>query len=119
MTFPRQGEVWLAQLVGKNRRGDRDNPHHIRRAVIVSTDLYNEYELAFLVAPVLASTPRRDVPTSLVLEPGDGGVEERSVVVCTQIRAVAPWRMIRKLGELSPAAMQSLRQTLRIAFDLI
>ncbi len=115
----RQGEVWLAQLAGKNNPRDRANPHHVRPIVVVTTDLYNEFGRAFLVAPVLSCTPMRErLPTNLILEVGDGGVTQRSVIFNTQMRAVAPWRMLRKTGMLSPAILHALKETLRITFDL-
>jgi mRNA-degrading endonuclease toxin of MazEF toxin-antitoxin module len=117
--LPRQGEVWQVQLVGKNRPADRDNPHHLRPVVVVTTDLYNEYGLAFLVAPVLPwSRKREELPTNLVLEDGDAGLTERSVVFTTQIRTIAPWRLVRRIGSLPSALLEDLKQTLRITFDL-
>lgn len=116
----RQGEVWLAQLVGKNTHRDRDNEHHIRLTVVVSTDLYNELGLAFLVAPILKSTRgREELPTNLALDAGEGGVAQPSAVICMQMRTVAPWRMIRRIGALSPTSLRALKDTLRITFDLL
>ncbi len=117
---PRQGDVWQAQILGKNRPQDRDNPHHIRLVVVVSTDLYNEYELAYLVAPVLPWTDDRGLlPTNLTVQPGDGGIAGKAVVFTTQIRTIAPWRVVTKVGVLQPSTVQALKDTLRITFDLL
>jgi mRNA-degrading endonuclease toxin of MazEF toxin-antitoxin module len=116
---PRQGEVWQVQLVGKNRPEDRNNPHHLRPVVIVTTDLYNEYDLAYLVAPILPwSQKRAELPTNLVLEPGVGGVSDRSVIFTTQIRTIATWRLVSKSGSLSGIDIDALKDTLRVTFDL-
>jgi mRNA-degrading endonuclease toxin of MazEF toxin-antitoxin module len=106
--------------VGKNNARDRENPHHIRRVIIVSTDLYNTRNLGYIVVPVLRWRPGREAPpTNSLLEIGEGGVSEPSVVWCTQIRAVAPWRMKLRLGVLSLRSVTELKDALRITFDLI
>ena len=88
--------------------------------MIVSTDLYNEHGLAFLVAPILPWTrPREELPTNIVLQDGEGGVPEQSVIFCTQIRTIAPWRLVRRVGELSIDRLRDLKYALRITFDLI
>jgi len=117
--LPRQGDLWEVQLVGKNRPGDREKPHHIRLVAIVTTDLYNEYGLAYLVAPVLPwSDKRGNLPTNLVLDASDAGTLEKSIVFTTQMRPIAPWRLVRLAGKLPPAKLDALRETLRVTFDI-
>ena len=110
---PVRGEVWLVNLdpVVGHEQG------RTRPAVIVSTDLFNQGPAGLVFLLPITST-ERGIPFHIEVNPPEGGVRERSFVLCDQLRAASKERLIRPWGVLSPRTMAQVEDTLRILLDL-
>ncbi len=75
--FPRRGEIHLASM--RARPSDRKT----RPVVVVSPDIRNRWANDVLVLPL--STQIRSALTHVLLDRGEGGLPESSVVKCEQI----------------------------------
>lgn len=62
----------------------RDIPHDPEPVLVVSADAVNRGMQA-IVAQVTTAERGRTLPTSVVLEPGEGGVTQRSWVLCHEL----------------------------------
>ncbi len=92
MPSPQRGEIWFTKL-------PTDPPEKGKRpVVIVSTNARNNHPRAdtVLVVPLSTSVHKDEVPTHMVLEPGQTGLRERVVARAENISAV--WKV-----ELDPA----------------
>jgi mRNA interferase MazF len=110
--FPRRSEVWLVSL-------DPTIGHEIQKtrpAVIVSEDTYNRLNWVVTVIPI-TSRERAEIDQTL-LEPPEGGLNNRSVTLPDQIRAIDRRRLVKRLGELKLETMLKIDQTLKIALGL-
>jgi mRNA interferase MazF len=110
-----RGEVYDASLdptEGSEQAG-------VRPVVIVSRDAINAASSVVLVVPCTTYRPRKKIYQSQVLiYAPDGGLDEDSVAMAEQARAVAKTRFLRMRGKLSSACLQQLELALLIAFDL-
>lgn len=110
---PRRGEVW--QVDFDPVRGHEQGRQ--RPAVIVSTDAFNAGPAALVVVcPV--TTRERGVRLHVPVEPPEGGLRMRSVVLCDQVRTVSIQRLTARLGDLGPSSIAAIEERLRILLDL-
>lgn len=98
---PQRGEIWFVRL-------PTDPPDKSARpVVVVSTNVRNNHPRAntVLIIPLSTSVHRSDVPTHLILEPGETGLGERAIARAEDISTV------RK------TSLESPRQRLRVLPD--
>ena len=97
MPSPQRGEIWFTKL-------PTDPPEKGKRPVIiVSIDARNNHPRAstVLVVPLSTSVHKDEIPTHLVLQPGQTGLRERVIAKAEDVSVV--WK-----GELD-AARERLR----------
>lgn len=110
---PRRGEVWRVELGavrGHEQRGERP-------AVVVSADSFNAGP-AGLVVVCPMTTRERGIRMHVPVEPPDGGVRARSVVLCDQVRTVSRERLTTRLGVIRRSSLEAVEERLRILLDL-
>lgn len=106
---PRRGEIWWVDL-------DPTRGSEIRKTrpcLIFGTDILNERRRTVVVIPL--STSPQAAPPILV---SVGGAGKPAVAVVDQIRAVSKERLVRKLGEVSPADLGKVEDALRVVLEL-
>jgi mRNA-degrading endonuclease toxin of MazEF toxin-antitoxin module len=87
MTSPQRGEIWFTKL-------PTDPPEKGKRpVVIVSVNARNNHPRAstVLVVPLSTSVHKDEIPTHLVLEPGQTGLRERVVAKAEDVSVV--WKV--------------------------
>ena len=103
---PRRGEVWLVDL-GTPRGHEQA---YERPAVVIQSDDLSRLS-TLVVIPITAVVQRGAHRGTVILQAGDGGLREESVALCYQIRVLDRSRLIRRLGELSAAALAQIETT--------
>jgi mRNA interferase MazF len=80
-----------------------------RPALVLSPDYRNERAHDVIVVP--CSTRVRDAPTHVLLQRGEGGVEEPSVLKCEQITTLAREDVLQAVGgPLSSSRMRAVER---------
>ena len=88
-----------------------------RPALIVSTDRHNQGRApVVLVVPITSRD--RGIPTHVVIEASDGGLDRRSVAMCDNLRALDRRRLVGRLGSLSPPVLNAVAHRLRLLLEL-
>ena len=97
----------------------RDLPDEPKPVLVVSSNAVNR-GLQPLVAQVTTTARARMLPTYVVLEPGEGGVEVRSFVLCHELAtlddediAEEPWGPM-----IPPAKIVAVERALMEALDI-
>jgi mRNA interferase MazF len=100
-------EIWLADLnpvQGIEQSG-------ICPVVIISGNAMNDHLGISIVCPLTSKIKR--FTGCVIIEKGpESGLEQDSEILTFQIRTIAGSRLIRKLGEISPARLILIRQGL-------
>ncbi|KRD39770.1 PemK family transcriptional regulator [Lysobacter sp. Root916] len=93
-----QGEVfWLPPDPTKGSIPGAPHPH-----VIVQDDVFNHSRIGTVVVCALSSNLNRaSEPGNLLLDPDEGGLSKRSVVVVSQVSTVYKARLGERIGSLS------------------
>ncbi|MBI1929801.1 type II toxin-antitoxin system PemK/MazF family toxin [Candidatus Poribacteria bacterium] len=92
-----------------------------RRCVVVSNDRANEFSPQLTVVPLTSYHPRKaEIPVCVDVPAGEGGLIQRSIINCSQIRTVDKARVRGDvLGVLSDATMDKVNTALTIHLALI
>ena len=110
--YPRRGEVWIASL-------DPTIGHEIKKTrpvLVVSDNIYNEENWVVLVLPFSSSSLAEYDQVAVV--PPEGGLQNDSVTLPDQLRAVDRKRLASRLGELAPESMLRVDRSLRTVLGL-
>jgi len=103
----KQGEIWLADL--NPSRGSEQSG--IRPVVIISGNAMNDNLGISIICP-LSSKIKRYAGCVIIEKGPETGLEKDSEILTFQVRTIAGSRLIRKLGEISPARLSQISQGL-------
>ena len=108
--FPRRGEVWLVDFP--------DDPK-FRPALIVSTNIRNEFANSVLAIPI--TTNLRPAPTHVALPAGQCGLSHDSMARCENVSYLHKSRLRRGAfsGTIDPALMRQIENCLLVAFGVL
>src|SRR4051794_35178025 len=96
----------------------------LRPPLVIQADLNNRRLTNVIVAAITTTTHRSGQPTQLLLEVGTAagrqtGLVKDSFVTCENIATIDKGLIVRKLGELTPALMQSINDCLKAALEIV
>ena len=103
--IPKRGEVWWCEPPDIGRRP----------VVVLSRDAAIPRLRRALVAP--CTTTIRDVPSEVVLEPGDDPIGRRSAVNLDSVESVSIGVLVERVGALSGRRMTEICAALAVATD--
>ncbi len=112
---PRRGEVYLVAFdptVGSEIRKTRP-------AVVIQNDVGNRTAPITIVAALSSQVEEPLYPFEVLVQPREGGLVKRSVVLLNQIRTVDRERLIRRLGALTPDTMRRVDRAIAISLGLV
>lgn len=110
-----RGDIYFANL-GDNGIGSEQNGN--RPVVIIQNNVGNRYSPTVVVAMVSTCLHKAKYPTHVVLEKGETGLGEPSVVLCEQIRTIDKSRLSKRLGSLNDEKMEVLNEAIGISIGL-
>jgi mRNA interferase MazF len=103
--LPARGEVWWCEMAEIGRRP----------VVVLSRDAVIPRHRRALVAP--CTTNIRDLPSEVLLEPGDDPVPRRSVVNLDSVESVSIAILVERLGRVAEGRMRQICAALAVAVD--
>jgi mRNA interferase MazF len=110
---PARGEVWLADL--NPTRGHEQAGR--RPVLVVSEDLFNRGPAGLAIVLPMTSTVR-NVPSHVPIAAPEGGVKNRSAILCEGIRSVSVERLVVRWGAVDRGTMAAVEDRLRILLRL-
>lgn len=102
---PARGEVWWCELPDIGRRP----------VVVLSRDAAIPRLRRTLIGP--CTTTIRDLPSEVVLEPGEDPVPRRSAINLDSVESVSTGVLVERLGRLSDSRMDQVCAALAVAVD--
>jgi mRNA interferase MazF len=88
----------------------------LRPAVVIQNDVGNQYAATTIVAAI--TTTLKPYPVTVVVEKGEGGLPQRSMVNLAQLLTLDKSRLQRRLGMLSEGRMQMIEHAICVSLDL-
>jgi mRNA interferase MazF len=102
---PRRGELWWCEPSDIGRRP----------VVVLSRDAAIPRLRRALIAP--CTTTVRDLPSEVILEPGDDPIGRRSAVNLDSVESVSIAVLVERIGTLSGSRMRDVCAALEVATD--
>ena len=95
----------------------------LRPVLVIQNDVGNRFSPNLIVAAISSQIPDRKYPTSHIIRSGTpeaqrAGLEHDSVMLGSVILTIPKASIVRRLGHLSPAAMQAVDDCLRVSLAL-
>lgn len=113
MSAPIRGEVWLADLNPTRGHGQAGR----RPVLVVSEDLFNRGPAGLAIVLPMTSTVRK-VPSHVLVSPPEGGVKNRTAILCEGVRSVSTERLVVRWGAVGRETMAAVEDRLRILLRL-
>jgi len=113
VSLPSRGEVWLADL---NPTRGHDQAGR-RPVLVVSEDLFNRGPAGLVIVLPMTSTVR-NVPSHVAVAPPEGGVKNRTSILCDGVRSVSVERLFVRWGAVGGPTMAAVEDRLRILLRL-
>lgn len=100
---------WIGPEETAGEAPGRPHPH-----VVVQDDVFNHSRIRTTIVCGLSSNLNRAAePGNVLLDPGEGGLGRRSVVVVAQVSTVEKARLGERIGTLSAARVEEILAGLR------
>ena len=99
-----RGEIWLADLnptQGSEQAG-------VRPVIVFQNNIISKFSTTVLAIPLTTNLRRASLPTAVQISKGEAGLDEPSVALCHQLRALDKTRLRRKLGTISSATLSAI-----------
>lgn len=90
----------------------------LRPAVVVQNDIGNYYSPVTMVCPMTKQMHKSPMPTHVVVERGNGGIRENSLILTEQIRSVNKYQVRQTLGTLTEESMRHVDTALMVALGV-
>jgi mRNA interferase MazF len=114
MNYPKRGSIYLVNLdptIGSEIQKTRP-------AVVIQNDVGNQYSPTTIIAPI-TSGEEEVYPVEVFVAAPEGGLDNNSLVLLNQIRAVNKRRLVRYLGKLNSKTMRKVDRAITISLGLV
>ena len=115
LVSPRRGEVYLVQFdptLGSEIRKTRP-------ALVIQNDVGNEFSPITIVAAITSKIGDKRYPTEVLINAGEGGLTQNSLVLMNQIRSIDHTRLLKKLGKVEAPTLRKVDTSIKISLGLI
>ncbi len=109
-----RGEIFLANL--NPSRGSEQSG--IRPVIVIQRNTIGKFTRTALVVPLSSNTRRSNIPGTILIPAGEGGLTQDSIALCYQTVVLDQERFMRKLGDLPQLYLEILRQALIYTMEL-
>lgn len=109
----KRGDIYYAELdcFGSEQGG-------FRPVLVIQNDIGNKYSPTTLIAPITASATKRQLPTHVVINASEAGLNKDSTVLLEQSRVVDKNRLQKKVSYLDNNKMCEVDNAIAISFGL-
>ena len=114
MMKAKQYEIWIADL--NPTMGTE--PGKVRPVIVVQTDLLNKHHDSFIICPLTTNVQKDSEILRVHLQKGCCGLNDACDIMVDQTRAIDNKRLIKKLGAAPVEIIATLKDNLKIIFDL-
>ena len=105
----KRGEIYFANLspVQGSEQGG------VRPVLVIQNDMGNAHSPTVIVLCMTSRLKKRSLPTHVLLEHDQTGLERDSMALCEQVRTIDRSRLISRAGEIGAADMRRVEAALR------
>ena len=104
----KRGEIWIVDFgspTGPEQAGERP-------AILIQDYDFLAALTTVVVIPLTTNLKRMGLPTTVLIDAGEGGLERDSVALCHQVQARGQARLKQRIGELSAEVLAQVESCL-------
>ena len=110
--YPKRGDIYLVNF--DPTIGSEINK--TRPALIIQNNVSNRYSPVTIVAAITSSISTEKVyPTEVFLPAGTSGLQLDSLVLLNQIRTIDTQRLVKKLGSVTKAQLETVNRAIVVS----
>ena len=112
--MPRRGEVYLVNFdptIGAEIKTTRP-------ALVIQNNIANAHSPVVIVAAITSQFKKLLYPTEVLIEKGEAGLPNDSVVLLNQIRSVDKRRLLKRLGNVEDRTITQVNHALEISLGI-
>lgn len=110
-----RGDIYLADL-NPSRGAEQAG---VRPVIIVQNNNISRFTRTVVVIPLTTNLRRAQIPGTMIIPAGEGGLNQDSVALCYQIVVIDRQRLQGQLGTLSPNYLQQLADAIQYTLDVL
>lgn len=109
----KRGEIWLTNF----NPGFGTELHKKRPSLVISSNEVNKHHSRVIVLPI--STKNYSGMSVVTIKSKKSGLDQDSVILPVEIRALDKVRLIKKLGSIPKSELEVTEESLKLALGLI
>lgn len=113
MSNPSRGDIWMVNFDPTKGREQAGN----RPALIVSINPFN-HGPADLVIVLPLTSQAKGIPSHVLVQPPEGGLNYPSYIKCEDVRSISKRRLSNRLGGVTTKTMTAVEDRLQILLGL-
>lgn len=114
-----RGDLFYAELSGKNYKEVDSEQRGIRPVVIIQNDVGNEFSPTVIVAPITSKVKSKPkLATHIYIRGCDDRLKENSIILTEQIRVLDKKKLNFYIGKLDSVELQALDKALVISLGI-
>ena len=90
----------------------------IRPVIIFQNNEIALYSSTIIIIPLTTNMRRASLPTCVTIIPGSTGLDQQSVALCHQIRAIDKSRIKKRIGTLNNTTLFELEATILLTLGI-
>lgn len=112
----KQYELWMCHIPGVEKSQVTCGT---RPVIVVSNDRNNEHSPVVTVVPVTSRLKKRYMPTHVLLEAGNGGLETTSMALCENVLSVDKTKLFVKLGNITEEKQTEIAKAISVQLNIL
>lgn len=109
----KRGDIFYAEL----NAGCGSEQSGTRPVIIVQNNVGNYHSPTVIVA-VITSKMKKNMPTHIVIQSGEGNLSRTSTVLLEQLMTIDKSRLIRYIGSVKDQTMEEINQAMLVSLGL-
>lgn len=110
-----RNDIWYAGLGFKNGSIQGGT----RPVYIVQNDIGNKHSPTTIVAPITSKMGKKKLPTHILIQPEESGLEKDSIILCEQLQTVNQNDLIKKVNHINDSTIiTSVNNAIKTSINL-
>lgn len=110
-----RNDIWYAHLGFKNGSIQGGT----RPVYIIQNDVGNKFSTTTIVAPITSKMSKNKLPTHILIQAEESGLEKDSIILCEQLQTVNQNNLIKKVSHINNAnIITSVNDAIKTSINL-
>jgi len=110
-----RGEIYFADLGNSNVGSEQSGT---RPVLVIQNNIGNKFSPTIIVACITSKTFKNQIPTHVLVDKTNYGLDDDSLILCEQIKTIDKKRLLQKVATLSIYDMARVDRAIKLSLQL-